>query len=248
MGIPLAGWQPLITTLVVLLFFLVLLLLPAVFGLLEIGTKSPDYGDVVAICSLLLTIGIGVYSLIPNLRSIAAATRSTNYSQLDTMYQQILSLAVERPHLRVHAGSRARSDPAEKSEYDSYAFIVWNFVETVRDRCEDDQALRETWGPVIAVEHALHRDWFIRETVPYLAKDNPKFCLGFADFIWRLWPEPHASSGNCLRDDGAWMASGWDYREAAVIERDPEVRRFVHGVGTDGRSSARSAATGLKEG
>ena len=40
--------------------------------------------------------------------------------------------------------------------------MVWNFVETIFDRCQgwSKRRLRETWYPIIAAENAVHRQWF----------------------------------------------------------------------------------------
>jgi hypothetical protein len=219
--------RTLLLTLLAFATMLIVLALPALFHNFTIPLLRLDYGNVISICSLFLTILIGVSSLLPNLRSIANTARSTHYSQLDTMYQQILSMALEKPHLR---GS---SNRASEPEYESYAFMVWNFLETVRDRCANDEDLKQTWAPVIAAEHAIHREWFFRETTPYLEKANPKFCLGFADFIWRIWPTPEKSSGNSARSDGAWISKSWAYRDLTDIERDSTVRDYLRGRVSD---------------
>src|SRR5690606_9360879 len=77
-------------------------------------------------------------------------------------------------------------------QYATYAFMVYNFLETIRDRCNEsagwltgrpDNSLRNTWEGIIGDEHRLHTKWFEFETVPF-RKDRSKFCIGFAHFMW----------------------------------------------------------------
>ena len=57
--------------------------------------------------------------------------------------------------------------------------MVWNFVETIYDRCQGrfKQRLRDTWYPIIAAENALHRAWFDRP------ENRGKFKPVFVKFI-----------------------------------------------------------------
>ncbi len=171
-----------------------------------------QYGSLVSIAGFAVTLALAI----PNLWSIASTARSTHYSQLDSMYMEILQIALDKPCLR---------DPDhlpehERAAYDCYAFIVWNFLETVRDRCAGDGTLQSIWGPVIAAEYAIHRDWFYRETVPYKAKLRPKFRVEFVDFIWTRFGGPNASaSGNVLRPGGEWILDSWKPRSASDIEK-----------------------------
>ena len=73
---------------------------------------------------------------------------------------ELLKIALDRPHLVDFAGRRP--DPNKQREYDAYAFMIWNFAETVFDRCQGwgKKSLRTTWYPVVAAENALHRKWF----------------------------------------------------------------------------------------
>ena len=91
--------------------------------------------------------------------SFRTTLREGYYAELDRVYFELLKIALERPYLRA---TLPPADPARASEYEAYAFMVWNFLETVVDRCDgtSNPTLRETWYPIVATESALHRAWF----------------------------------------------------------------------------------------
>jgi hypothetical protein len=62
--------------------------------------------------------------------------------------------------------------------------MVWNFLETVFDRCDStsNRNLRETWYPILATECALHRTWFD------LPENRRKFKDRFCRFIDTRYP------------------------------------------------------------
>src|SRR5690606_30478401 len=55
-------------------------------------------------------------------------------------------------------GADERS-PEDRARYRIYAGMVWNFLETVEDRCAKDPALELTWYPVLLVEKRRHMAW-----------------------------------------------------------------------------------------
>jgi len=114
--------------------------------------------------------------------SVTTFTKSltvSNYSELDKMYFDLLKTAVEKPHLIDPNGARSRD---QRREYDTYAFMVWNFLETIYDRCQDAAVLCVTWYPVIDAENCRHRKWFDDP------ENRPKFKQPFRDFIERNYP------------------------------------------------------------
>lgn len=98
----------------------------------------------------------------------------SNYTELDRMYFDLLRTAVDKPHL-LDPGPEESAE--RQKEYDSYAFMVWNFLETIYDRCHGDRKLSETWYPVIDAENGRHRKWFDDP------QNRPKFKQAFCDFI-----------------------------------------------------------------
>jgi hypothetical protein len=112
--------------------------------------------------------------------SFSTTLREGYYAELDRIYFELLKIGLERPYLRAPTSP---TDPARASEYDAYAFMVWNFLETVVDRCDRVTILRETWYPVVATEGALHRAWFD------LPENRRKFKARFCRFIDTRYPK-----------------------------------------------------------
>lgn len=94
-----------------------------------------------------------IYSIVTFRRTIKAS----HYAELDRMYFDILRIGIEKPHLRISGVHRNKD---QEAEYDAYAYMVWNFLESIHDRCLADQELCRTWYPAIDVENKLHGEWF----------------------------------------------------------------------------------------
>lgn len=92
------------------------------------------------------------YSMTTFKKSLA----TSHYSELDNMYFELLRIALDKPHL-AQAISQRSAD--QQAEYDIYAFMMWNFLEAIYDRCKDDLALRDTWYPIVDSEMQLHLRW-----------------------------------------------------------------------------------------
>jgi hypothetical protein len=143
------------------------------------------------IAQALGSIGI-ILTLVYSAWTFATTLREGYYTELDRVYFDLLKIRVERPHLlscRASCPAAAPlqpADPAQAREYDAYAFMVWNFLETVVDRCEgaSNRHLRETWYPVVATENALHRAWFD------MPENRRKFKERFCRFIEANYPVP----------------------------------------------------------
>jgi hypothetical protein len=126
------------------------------------------------------SIGI-ILTLFYSAWTFATTLRENYYAELDRVYFELLKIGLERPYL---LASPPPADAAKAKEYDAYAFMVWNFVETVVDRCErtSNRLLRETWYPVVATENAIHRAWFD------LPENRSKFKERFRRFIETHYP------------------------------------------------------------
>jgi hypothetical protein len=145
---------------------------------MEVWTKAQAIAEVAG--------GIGiVFTLFYSIWAFRTTLRDSYYAELDRVYFDLLRIGLEHPELLDYPVSR---DPSKAREYDAYAFMVWNFVETVFDRCQgwSKRRLRETWYPVIAEENARHRDWFNRP------QNRRKFKEPFCRFIDARYPTPHA--------------------------------------------------------
>ena len=139
-------------------------------------TKASVIAQALGSVAIVLTLFYSVWSFTTTLRD-------AYYAELDRVYFELLKIGLERPALLAFPTS---PDPAKAREYDAYAFMVWNFVETIFDRCQgrSRRRLRETWYPIIAAENALHRAWFDQP------ENRSKFKERFVRFIDAHYPRP----------------------------------------------------------
>ncbi len=110
------------------------------------------------------------YSIVTFRRSL----NTTHYNELDRMYFDLLHMALEKPYLR---NPLALQNAHQKQEYDVYAYMVWNFLEAVHDRCMKNKELCSTWHPTIDAEDRLHRKWFEDPA------NRDKFKSSFREFV-----------------------------------------------------------------
>lgn len=174
---------------------------------LKEGVPLVGFAELVELCGLITALGVGVLALLPTLDALshqvkesAQITKSGHYAELDAIFLQLLSMAIDKPYLRVPS----KAIKEHPGEYETYAFVVFNFLETLRDRSKDDEELRRTWGPVIISEALLHWDWFERETNCGERLKQPKFCHQFSDFMHRhkeddFWDLSNSEQERCKR-------------------------------------------------
>jgi hypothetical protein len=126
-----------------------------------------------SISTILAGIAILLYIIMWNKEK-----ESSNYDIFDTTYLDILKTGMEYPKFRnpnYTKNYKNESDENEIIRYELYAFICWNFCETIIDK--GDKALFETWGVAIEVEKSLHETWFNAE------ENRNKFKDSFRDKI-----------------------------------------------------------------
>jgi hypothetical protein len=126
------------------------------------------------------SLGI-MFTLFYSVWSFTRTLRDAYYAELDRVYFELLKIGLERPDLLSFPAS---PDSTKAKAYGAYAFMVWNFVETIFDRCQgwSKRRLRETWYPIIAAETALHRAWF------ELPENRRRFKQRFVRFIEAQYP------------------------------------------------------------
>jgi hypothetical protein len=146
-------------------------------GFIDFVTKWN--ADMLALANLCIALGTLVLAFgIP--WSIVYAVREKRdafYATLDKMYFEILKTAIDHPHL-------CRSNPEGKTsdqiyQYDAFAYMVWNFLESIYDYAEDDKVLRETWHSCLRYEAQVHAAWFNKR------ENQTKFKDRFVEFIKR---------------------------------------------------------------
>jgi len=118
---------------------------------------------------------MAVFALLYSMKSYRKTMQIVHYGEIDKMYFEILKEALNKPHLVKRDITRSED---EAVQYDIFAFIVWNFLEAIYDRCMLDSALKITWFPIIEAEYNTHREWI--QKPENRAKFKPVF-LSFID-------------------------------------------------------------------
>ena len=99
---------------------------------------------------------LAIFALIYSMRTYRKTMQIVHYGEIDKMYFEILKEALNKPFLLKHDSERSTE---EELQYNTYAFIVWNFLESIYDRCMLDHALQKTWFPIIQAERKIHLPW-----------------------------------------------------------------------------------------
>ena len=105
------------------------------------------------------------------------------YDVFDATYLDILKMAIENPqfrNLKLTTNYKESFAENELIKYETYAFISWNFCETIFDK--GNEVLMETWIVVISEENKLHRKWFDD------AANRTKFKEPFRKYILQNFP------------------------------------------------------------
>lgn len=106
---------------------------------------------------------------------------NNSYDVFDATYMDLLKTAMDNPSFRnpllTNDYENAFSGN-EKIKYEIFAFMSWNFCETIFDKGDDE--LMKTWVIIIKTESLLHKKWL----------DNPenknKFKESFSIYISNL--------------------------------------------------------------
>ncbi len=117
---------------------------------------------------------LAIFALLYSMRTYRKTMQVMHYGELDKMYFEILKEALAKPHLVQQNIERSTE---QEVEYGIYAFIVWNFLESIYDRCMLDPALQNTWFPIIEAERTIHFPWIQQ------ADNRTKFKAEFLRFI-----------------------------------------------------------------
>lgn len=135
--------------------------------------------DILAIANIIIALGTIVLAFgIPwSILYSAREKRDAFYATLDRTYFEIQKAIIDNPHL-------CRPNPDGKTadqicQYEAFAYMTWNFLESIFDYAEDDKVLRETWDCVLRYEACLHGAWFLEP------RNRSKFKSRFHDFIVR---------------------------------------------------------------
>ena len=116
-----------------------------------------SFGDLAAVAAF----GLALFGAWRALRDFSRSLRELKYSELDRLFFDLQRAALDYPTVRVPVPPTDNPTDAQR-RYDTYALMVWAFVETVCDRCERDDHLHTTWYPIVMVEKERHIAWLRR--------------------------------------------------------------------------------------
>jgi len=165
-------------------------------GVVAFATSMPGHAEkdasltyatwALTLVTLLLALGVPL-TILDSSKKAREQEQDQFYAQLDGMYLEIQKLVIEHPHLGdPTALSSDAAKPEHVMQYDAFAFVVWNFIESIYDftRNSEDPRLTETWQCIIDYEGERHVRWFVQpQNVP---KFKPAFREGMKDKL-RLW-------------------------------------------------------------
>ena len=119
-------------------------------------------GVIVALANIVMAMGTIVLALgIPwSIRMASQDEKDDFYATLDEAYRDLQRLIIEHPHLAEQ--SLTGKSAAERVQYEEFAYMMWNFLESVTDYCKGDRFLTETWSVVVRFEATRHAEWILR--------------------------------------------------------------------------------------
>jgi hypothetical protein len=136
-------------------------------------------GVIAGVASIIVAGSAVLFSLFQLRQQLSAAY----YAELDKLYFDLTSLLLTVDGLA--ATCDRADDAAHDPQYDTYCLMLWNFIETVYDRCCDGNGrftqeiprwswersmkirLFETWRPVIDRDGGRHLAWFSTPERPF---------------------------------------------------------------------------------
>lgn len=129
-----------------------------------------------AISSIMAVIAtlMATYALLYTVKTYKKTMQVVHYGEIDRMYFDILKESLGKPYL---SRSNIQKDEDQEQEYGIYAFIMWNFLEAIYDRCELDRDLQKTWYPILEAESDAHKPWLEKDG------NRKKFKNEFLEFI-----------------------------------------------------------------
>ncbi len=151
---------------------------------------------VLALFTLLLAIGIPVTIWLSTNEQAESDKRFLEqeqdqfYAQLDRTYLEIQKLIIDHPHLGGDPAvllQNPQAAPEHLTQYDAFALIVWNFIESIHEFTrKGDKPLREhgmpdrlsqSWQCIFEYEGARHAQWFVHP------RNQLKFQPAFRDYV-----------------------------------------------------------------
>lgn len=137
-------------------------------------------GDFFIFLSVLISTVALIISILVAKKIFAYQT----YTDLDTLYGDVLKIGIDHPNFRDPAYTTSYDTKFQNGEgdknlhaYESYAYFVWNVCESIYDKTKDGDKNDDTWLRVINVEKKLHGKWFDN------TDNHNKFKAEFRQFV-----------------------------------------------------------------
>ena len=139
-----------------------------------------------------VSIVIAFISLVISIIVSVSSQKRDAYVTLDGQYKDLLNIGIKSPSLRnpiitCNYKKLLKDDKNLYYQYLSYAYMIWNFLETIYDFASKNADLSKTWAPVLHQENKLHYRWFL---------DNKHlFKKKFQDFVTNYLNELEINEG-----------------------------------------------------
>lgn len=117
--------------------------------------EAVEWNAVQGITSSIGTL-LAAVALLYSMTSFKKTLKYIHYDDIDKNYFELMKIAFENPYVQ---SPEQISAPQEAEKYNLYAFMMWNFLEAIHDRCLEDPELKDTWTPIIQAEGRRHRGW-----------------------------------------------------------------------------------------
>jgi N-acetylglutamate synthase-like GNAT family acetyltransferase len=122
------------------------------------------------ILPIAVSVIFSALSVIISFVNVHKANQKANYLEKDKQYADLLKLSLPDPALRDYKEIAERTAAGDKSfivKYNTYAYLIWNCMETFYDLSHrgvfshrKNDFVDETWLPAIREENKLHYNWF----------------------------------------------------------------------------------------
>jgi hypothetical protein len=127
-----------------------------------------------ATCALALGTAVLAIGVPWSLWRSRVEARHRSYLELDRIYLDIQKLVIQMPYL---TNPESLQTPQQLLQYDAFAFVTWNFIESIYDYSVENKRVLDTWKCIYLYESTRHREWFNK------LENRPKFKTSFVRCI-----------------------------------------------------------------
>jgi hypothetical protein len=142
-----------------------------------------DLSQWIAALAAVASVIAALVALRSSVRQLSASIAEARYAELDKFYFELLRMRIENPELAPSPfATRSKRSPCD-GPMNEYACLVWCFVESVIDYCDQPGRNLSAWGPAVRHEATAYRSWL---TAGNLERFRPGFSDRVSDFIARV--------------------------------------------------------------